>query len=282
MQRSTAPSTTSDGATHWEADRPAAVSVLFESQGATTTTSAALDWLLADRARGPTQTTTAVGLVLPVPGQTATPRDAWTGTDAIVEGLGHRGARPLRYRTRRGADAPWCRHLRRRPGTPDASAGAGPRSGTGPVRSHRANSRQPGRHIRRPPTGRPQSPWDSSHSGTSWSVPDGRCSSWRVPTPLERDAVRASDRELSGRPPPSGREPGRPRGGRRPAGRSLGRTPPLSPPPWPRPSPAGRHAPWPGTPSRCWPASASPPSTRCTDPSGGRSSSVSCSAPVAP
>ena len=37
-----------------------------------------------------------------------------------------------------------------------------------------------------------------------------------------------------------------------------------SPPRWPRRSPAAAPAPSPATPSRCWPASASPPSTRST------------------
>ena len=48
-------------------DRPTAVSVLFESQGATTTTSAALDWLLATALGVGTRRTAAprVAVVLP-------------------------------------------------------------------------------------------------------------------------------------------------------------------------------------------------------------------------
>ena len=60
-------------------------------------------------------------------------------------------------------------------------------------------------------------------------------------TPLERDAVRPSDRRLPGRPPPSGREPCRRRSGRRAARTPPGTTPTPSPPPWPRRSP-GRSA----------------------------------------
>ena len=47
---------------------------------------------------------------------------------------------------------------------------------------------------------------------------------------------------------------------------------------WPRRWPVGAPAPPPATASRCSPASASPPSTRCTSTSAGCSSSTSCSA----
>ena len=69
-----------------EADRPAAVSVLFESQGATTTTSAALDWLLAT-ALGADANDAAVGLVLPSLGH-CDPPGRLDGDWCIVEGLG--------------------------------------------------------------------------------------------------------------------------------------------------------------------------------------------------
>ena len=85
---------------------------------------------------------------------------------------------------------------------------------------------------------------------------------------------------LPGRPSPAGRDPRRhSRGRRRPARRRLGR-------PLPRDAAAmakavGRAGP-PGSPpataNRCWPASASPPSTRCTSTCGARSCSTGCSA----
>ena len=96
---------------------------------------------------------------------------------------------------------------------------------------------------------------------------------------LERMQFGRPDQLVPGRPPSAGREPRGRRGGRRPArrrlggplarhrrhGQGLGR-------------PVGPHG-RPGTASRCWPASGSPPSTRCTATSAGRSSSTSCSGP---
>ncbi len=67
-----------------EADRPTAVGVLFESQGQTTTTSAALDWLLAS-ALGVEPN--GVAVVLPPLRQNAPP-GRLDGDWCVVEGLG--------------------------------------------------------------------------------------------------------------------------------------------------------------------------------------------------
>ena len=101
------------------ADRPTAVSVLFECQGATTTTSAALDWLLAT-ALGVEADGATVAVVLPPLAPTATRRDAWTGTGASSRGSGTAAldrcdTALVVAQTRR-----WCRHLRRRPGPADS------------------------------------------------------------------------------------------------------------------------------------------------------------------
>ena len=69
-----------------EADRPTAVSVLFESQGATTTTSAALDWLLAS-ALGGNAPGGADTVVLP-PLRRCDPPGRLDGDWCVVEGLG--------------------------------------------------------------------------------------------------------------------------------------------------------------------------------------------------
>jgi hypothetical protein len=67
-----------------EADRPAAVSVLFECQGAATTTSAALDWLLAS-ALGVEADGVAVALP---PLRQTNPPGRLDGDRCVVEGLG--------------------------------------------------------------------------------------------------------------------------------------------------------------------------------------------------
>ena len=67
-------------------DRPSAVSVLFESLGATTTTSAALDWLLAT-ALGADADGTGVAVVLPSLSRCVTP-GRLDGDWCVVEGLG--------------------------------------------------------------------------------------------------------------------------------------------------------------------------------------------------
>jgi hypothetical protein len=69
-----------------EADRPTAVSVLFESQGATTTTSAALDWLLAT-ALGSGADGAGVAVVLPLLRRCEAP-GRLDGGWCVVEGLG--------------------------------------------------------------------------------------------------------------------------------------------------------------------------------------------------
>ena len=69
-----------------EADRPTAVSVLFESQGATTTTSAALDWLLAT-ALGADTDGGGVAVVLPSL-RRCDPPGRLDGDWCVVEGLG--------------------------------------------------------------------------------------------------------------------------------------------------------------------------------------------------
>jgi len=69
-----------------EVDRPTAVSVLFESQGATTTTSAALDWLLAT-ALGTGGDGAGVAVVLPSLRGCAAP-GRLDGDWCVVEGLG--------------------------------------------------------------------------------------------------------------------------------------------------------------------------------------------------
>ncbi len=86
MRRSTAPSTTLDGATRLAVDRPTAVSILFESLGATTTTSAALDWLLA-AALGADADGTGAAVVLPSLGRCDVPGRV-DGDWCVVEGLG--------------------------------------------------------------------------------------------------------------------------------------------------------------------------------------------------
>ena len=67
-------------------DRPTAVSVLFESQGATTTTSAALDWLLAT-ALGADADGAGAAVVLPSLGRCDAP-GRLDGDWCVVEGLG--------------------------------------------------------------------------------------------------------------------------------------------------------------------------------------------------
>ena len=69
-----------------EADQPTAVSVLFESQGATTTTSAALDWLLAS-ALGADTDGAGVAVVLPSLRRSDLP-GRLDGEWCVVEGLG--------------------------------------------------------------------------------------------------------------------------------------------------------------------------------------------------
>jgi hypothetical protein len=69
-----------------EADRPTAVSVLFESQGATTTTSAALDWLLAT-ALDSDADAAGIAVVLPSLRQCDAP-GRLDGDWCVVEGLG--------------------------------------------------------------------------------------------------------------------------------------------------------------------------------------------------
>jgi Acyl-CoA dehydrogenase, C-terminal domain len=66
-----------------EADRATAVSVLFEGQGATTTDSAALDWLLAGALGAPTQ---GIAVVLPSLRQTGVP-GRLDGGRCLVQGL---------------------------------------------------------------------------------------------------------------------------------------------------------------------------------------------------
>ena len=87
-----------------EADRPTAVSVLFESQGATTTTSAALDWLLAT-ALGADADGAGVAVVLP---SLRTVRPPGTSGRGLVRRrrARDRSSRPLRHRTRRGRRRP--------------------------------------------------------------------------------------------------------------------------------------------------------------------------------
>jgi hypothetical protein len=66
------------------ADRSTAVSVLFECQGASTTTSAALDWLLATALGVPAEGT---AVILPSVGSTDAPGRA-DGNHCVVDGLG--------------------------------------------------------------------------------------------------------------------------------------------------------------------------------------------------
>jgi hypothetical protein len=68
-------------------DRRTAVSVLFESQGATTTASAALDWLLAAALGDDSDGAAAVGVVLPSLGRCDAP-GRLDGEWCVVEGLG--------------------------------------------------------------------------------------------------------------------------------------------------------------------------------------------------
>ena len=81
--------------------------------------------------------------------------------------------------------------------------------------------------------------------------------------------VRPADRRLPGRPPPPGRDASSPSRPPTPRSTPPGTTARRSPRRWPRPSPAAAPAPSPATASRCWPASASPPSTTCTATCGG-------------
>jgi alkylation response protein AidB-like acyl-CoA dehydrogenase len=69
-----------------QADRPTAVSVLFEAQGATTTTSAALDWLLATALVGKADADGVAVLLPPLRGRDAPGRV--DGDWCVVEGVG--------------------------------------------------------------------------------------------------------------------------------------------------------------------------------------------------
>ena len=190
-----------------------------------------------------------------------------------------RRSRPWRHGTRRGPDARWCRHLRRGPRPPDASAGARPRSGARPVRSRgRIRDSVGGAAQGRRLAGR-------GRPGTTRTrARAGRC---------RKDDARAARTHALERV-----QFGRPIGSFQAVRHRLAESLVAleaaaalldaawedlcpSPPPWQRRSPAARRAPWPGTASRCWPVSASRPSTRCTDPSGGRSPLISCSVPGA-
>jgi hypothetical protein len=71
-----------------QADRAAAVSVLFENQGADTTDSAALDWLLADALGADADTAGGSGAVVLPPLRRCDPPGRLDGDWCVVEGLG--------------------------------------------------------------------------------------------------------------------------------------------------------------------------------------------------
>ena len=71
-----------------QADRAAAVSVLFESQGADTTDSAALDWLLADALGADADTAGGSDAVILPPLRRCDPPGRLDGDWCVVEGLG--------------------------------------------------------------------------------------------------------------------------------------------------------------------------------------------------
>ena len=263
------------------ADRAAAVSVLFECQGAANATSAALDRLLA-AALGLERRTGAgrrparrCGRMRP-----AGPRS--TGDRCLVRGLGTAAL---------GASdtASWSWP---RPATASAvavvgvdraaaAAGARPRPCAGPGRGH---GRCVAPRRQRSGAGRlggRRGRSGSSPSATSWSARRGPCSSWPVRT-------RSSAMQF-GRPIATFQAV------RHRLAESLvamEAAAALLDAAWGDPSPVtaamakalrravGPHA-SPATASRCWPASASPPSTRSTSTSGGRSCSTSCSARAA-
>ncbi len=69
-----------------EADRPTAVSVLFECQGAATASSAAFDWLLASALGVDASCRVVAALSSCRHSADANPRDVWTGTGASSKG----------------------------------------------------------------------------------------------------------------------------------------------------------------------------------------------------
>ena len=223
-------------------DRPTAVSVLFESQGATTTTSAALDWLLGS-ALG-VEADGGVAVVLPSLSSCDAPGTSGRGLARRSKGSGPQPSavarRRLSWPTRQTAP-PLCR----RPGPSDASAGAGPRSGVRPVRvigdfDSVGGAAEGGRLAAR---GR-RTACARARTGRR----DGRCSSWHAMHALERTssvaqsgAFRRSATVWPRAWSPSRRRP--------PCWTWPGKTPPPFPPPWPRPSPAARRARGPALPA---------------------------------
>ena len=88
-----------------------------------------------------------------------------------------------------------------------------------------------------------------------------RCSSW--PGSTRSNASSSACRSAPSRPCATGwPRPWSPSRRPRPCSTRRGSTARPPPRPWPRPSPDAKPAPRPATASRCWPASASPPSTR--------------------
>ena len=207
-----------------------------------TSTSSALDWLLA-AALG-LDRMDAAAVVLPPLRHDATPPGAlerrpraWS-TASGTAALGRSRHAPLVV----AADRRRARRVRACPSRrSDARPVARPRSGARPARGH-------GRTRRRAATersgrlGRPRVALGQlalGHELVGAGAGDARAG---ARARARADPVRASHRHLPGRPPPAGREPGRPRGGRRAARRRLGRPLPRARPPWPRRSPAGRPA----------------------------------------
>ena len=262
-------------------DPPAAVSVLFEARARRTSTSSALDRVLARRA-GRRRWRRCPARRGPAPAARGRTRPAaWTGDRCAVRGLATAPRRASRHGARR---RPLGRRRLRR------SWRRCPTLALQPVRGHRSRiwawSRSTGNARRRPstalgrPTGTARWRWASWPSATS--------SSGSARAMLELARLHALDRIQFGRPIGSFQAV------RHRLAESLVAVEAAAAlldaawdepvrrqrPPWPRAWPDGRPARWPATASRCSPASASRPSTRSTASSGGRSCSTSSSAPA--
>ena len=220
-------------------DRPTAVSVLFETQGATTTTSAALDWLLA-AALGADADGGAVAVVLPsLRGWDAPGR--LDGDWCVVEGLGT-------------AALGRCDTALVVAQTPDGAATFAVDLGL--LTRRPVEGLDPALGLCEV-MGEFETAWAAQPKAADWpaAVALGQLALGHElvgagRTMLELARTHALERmqfgrpigELPGRPPPAGRDAWSPSRRPPPCSTPPGRTPPPSPPPWPRPSPAARRA----------------------------------------
>ena len=238
------------------ADRRAAVSLLFDAAGRANATSSALDWLLAD----------ALGAPRGCGRRPASPAHVGAAGPGRVRALrggrarvGHAGppeqGRWSWPRHARDWSRSWCpsRHLRcaRSRASIRRSACSRCAATSSWADDPDCSRRRVGRRARAGPA-RAEPRADRRGADDARAGPPAR---------HRTRAVRAAHRDVPSRAPPAGRQPDRHRGGRQPRWPVPGTSPLRSSPPWPRAWRDEGRGPRPSTASRCWPGSASPPST---------------------